>query len=97
MTLDSLKTALPGYYYLEIAQGSLRNDTVISMDSSTPFPAYSLGDKISPYGFANVIWDEEPEPGEVLKVIDIIHYTWEIPKSHLGHKVRLAVELTQVS
>lgn len=93
----ALRNPLPADYYLEISQDTLINDPVIYMESSSPFPAYAVGDKISPNGFANVAWHHEPQPGQVLRVIDIIHYTWEIPSSHIGHKVRLAVELVKSS
>ncbi|MDR0215939.1 MAG: hypothetical protein LBJ15_18350 [Comamonas sp.] len=88
--------ALPITYHLEISQDSLRNDPVVSLESSTPFQTFAVGDKLAWAGFSDAAWYPEPRNGQLLRITDVLHYMWDIPESNIGHKIRLCVELCEI-
>jgi hypothetical protein len=87
---------LPMQYHLEVYERSYVNDPSLSVRSSTPTPSFAVGDVINPRS-ENANWSEPPKRGEMFRVVEVRHFFWAIPDSHVGHKLMLRVEAVPVA
>ena len=82
---------VPTEYHLEVYEGSLRNDPVLYLQSSTPFGSMSVGDFFN--SAATDQWESPPKTSNERFVIqEIEHIFWQIDKSHNGHKVMVVLK-----
>lgn len=86
-------TALPIEYHIEVYENSFANDPVWSMESKTPFPSISIGDRFNHRVIPEVAWYNAPKNGECFRVKDVEHIFWVIEKDHIGHKLMVSLEL----
>ncbi len=82
----------PFQYHLEVYERSFVNDPTLWIQSSTPTPSFSVGDLIDPRSEPSN-WGKPPERGEMFRVVEVRHFTWNIPDSHIGHKLMVRVEV----
>lgn len=90
---EGVMKSLPTQYHLEVYEGSLINDPVWNVESSTPFLAIAKGDRFNHRGLSAIAWYNEPQRGQYFRVKDIEHIFWVIESSHVGHKLLVALEL----
>lgn len=83
---------LPSEYHLEVYEGSFINDPSCSLESSTPLPALSVGDRFDHRMIGN--WYHKPDSKkEFFRIKEINHLFWEIEDSHIGYKMMVCVEI----
>lgn len=85
--------ALPTQYHLEVYESSFINDPVLGIESTTPFPAISIGERFNHQGLSNEVWSNPPQSDQEFRVKDIEHIFWVIENSHIGHKLMVRLEL----
>jgi hypothetical protein len=87
--------ALPTQYHLEVYESSFANDPVWSVESTTPIPAISIGDRFNHRGLSSAAWYDPPHAHQFFRVKDIDHIFWVIESSHIGHKLMVCLEVVE--
>lgn len=60
-------------HILEIRIGSMRNDPVFQIESSTPFGSFSIGEKFHHEGLDHDAWHDLPAKNEVFYITEKSH------------------------
>jgi hypothetical protein len=88
--------ALPLQYHLEVYENSFVNDPSLSLQSSSPFPSFAVGDYFNHR--TQDVWNKKPETGaEAFRVKEVEHIIWSIEGSHIGAKVMVCLEIVSRS
>lgn len=86
--------ALPIEYHIEVYESSFLNDPVWGAQALTPFPALSVGDIFNHRGLGGLGWYTSPGEGQQFVVDKIEHIFWEIENRHIGHKLMVALKIS---
>lgn len=79
-------------HVLEIRIGSMRNDPVCQLESSTPFGAMSVGDKFEHGGIYHEAWHDLPKEGEVYFIIEKSHIISQLGSGQILHSIVLCLK-----
>ena len=88
--------ALPIEYHIEVYEESFLNDPVWSTQASSPFPTLTVGDLFN-HRALSAAWYEVPKQGQSFRVSKVEHIFWEIEGKHIGHKLMVALEISDSS
>jgi hypothetical protein len=81
-------------YHFELYENSFINDPVWSVQSQSPFPSISVGQRFDTRTLADLSWDTSPNANQEYRVKDVEHIFWEV-NSHIGHKLMVKLEIIE--
>lgn len=78
-------------YVIEVRIGSMRNDPVCQLESSSPFGSISVGDKFIHEGLCNDAWYDLPRKGEAFFVVGKAHIIAALSTGDVLHSIILCI------